>query len=65
ANPSEAFTGYRDLGATYWWPMHHGTYDLSNEPASEPILWATKMMTKHGLGDRLVQPAVNAPWWFG
>ncbi len=64
ANPSEAFTGYRDLGATYWWPMHHGTYDLSNEPPSEPILWATKIMSKHGLGDRLVQPAVNEPWWF-
>ncbi|PPK88764.1 L-ascorbate metabolism protein UlaG (beta-lactamase superfamily) [Neolewinella xylanilytica] len=64
ANPSEAFIGYRDLGATYWWPMHHGTYDLSNEPASEPILWATKIMGKHGLGERLVQPAVNEPWWF-
>ncbi|MBB4080667.1 L-ascorbate metabolism protein UlaG (beta-lactamase superfamily) [Lewinella aquimaris] len=65
ANPAEAFTGYRDLQAQYWWPMHHGTYDLSNEPPAEPILWATKLMGKHGLGDRLVQPAVNEPWWFG
>ena len=64
ANPAEAFTGYRDLGAKYWWPMHHGTYDLSNEPPSEPILWATRLMQKHELGERLVQPAINAPWWF-
>ena len=65
ANPSEAFTGYRDLNATYFWPMHHGTYDLSNEPPSEPILWATKIMGKHGLSERMVQPPVNEPWWFG
>ena len=64
ANPAEAFTGYRDLRAQYWWPMHHGTYDLSNEPPSEPILWATRLMQKHGLADQLVQPAINEPWWF-
>ena len=64
ANPAEAFTGYRDLGARYWWPMHHGTYDLSREPASEPIRWASKLMDKHGLKDRLVQPPINEPWWF-
>ena len=64
ANPAEAFTGYRDLEANYWWPMHHGTYDLSREPASEPIAWASKLMDKHELGDKLVQPAVNEPWWF-
>jgi L-ascorbate metabolism protein UlaG (beta-lactamase superfamily) len=63
ANPAEAFRGYRHLGATYWWPMHHGTYDLSNEPASEPLLWATKLMGRAGLGERLLQPAVNEPWW--
>ncbi|MCP9236121.1 MBL fold metallo-hydrolase [Lewinella sp. JB7] len=65
ANPAEAFTGYRDLEARYWWPMHHGTYDLSNEPASEPISWASRLMSRHGLSDYLLQPAVNEPWWFG
>lgn len=64
ANPAEAFTGYRDLGAELWWPMHHGTYDLSNEPASEPMSWASKLMDKHGFSECLVQPAVNEPWWF-
>ena len=65
ANPEEAFHGFRALGAKYWWPMHHGTYDLSNEPPSEPILRASRLMQEHGLGDRLVQPAINEPWWFG
>ena len=64
ANPAEAFTGYRDLHAELWWPMHHGTYDLSNEPASEPISWASKLMDKHGFGECLVQPPINEPWWF-
>ncbi|MEM6769872.1 MAG: MBL fold metallo-hydrolase, partial [Bacteroidota bacterium] len=64
ANPEEAFAGYRDLGATYWWPMHHGTYYLSNEPAREPLRRATASMEKAGLEDRLVQPMINERWWF-
>lgn len=65
ANPAEAFQGFLDLGARHWWPMHHGTYDLSNEPASEPITWATRLMQEQGLHDRLVQPAVGEAWWMG
>lgn len=64
ANPDEAFRGYLDLGAKYWWPMHHGTYDLSNEPASEPIRRATARMQEAGIAERLVQPPINQPWWF-
>lgn len=63
ANPEEAFGGYRSLGAKYWWPMHHGTYDLSNEPASEPIRWAERLMGEAGLANRLLQPAINAPYY--
>ncbi len=64
ADPDEAFAGYQDLGARYWWPMHHGTYDLSNEPASEPIRRATSRMQEAGIAERLVQPPLNQPWWF-
>jgi L-ascorbate metabolism protein UlaG (beta-lactamase superfamily) len=63
ANPEEAFSGFRALGAKHWWPMHHGTYDLSNEPASEPIRWATRLMEEAGMRDRLVQPPLGAPHW--
>lgn len=62
-NPAEAFQGYQELNATYWWPMHHGTYDLSEEPASEPVLWATQLMEEAGLSERLIPSVVNRPWW--
>jgi len=64
ANPAEAFQGFQDLGARYFWPMHHGTYDLSNEPASEPITWARREMREAGIEERLVQPGVGEKWWF-
>ncbi|WP_020567411.1 MBL fold metallo-hydrolase [Neolewinella persica] len=64
ASPEEAHRGFLDLGAKRWWPMHHGTYDLSNEPASEPITWATELMAENGMVERLVQPAVGEAWWF-
>lgn len=52
------------LGARLFWLMHHGTYDLSNEPASEPITWARREMKEAGLEERLVQLAVAEAWWF-
>lgn len=64
ADPDEAFQGYLDLEAHYWWPMHHGTYDLSNEPASEPIRRASGRMVEAGIPERLIQPPINKPWWF-
>jgi L-ascorbate metabolism protein UlaG (beta-lactamase superfamily) len=63
SDPAEAFKGYLDLGAKFWWPMHHGTYDLSNEPASEPIQWAERLMGEAGALERLLQPAVNSPYY--
>jgi L-ascorbate metabolism protein UlaG (beta-lactamase superfamily) len=37
ANPEQAWAMSRDMGATYILPMHHSTFRLSREPASEPI----------------------------
>ena len=36
-SPHEAWTGFEECGARQLFPMHYGTYDLSREPASEPI----------------------------
>lgn len=36
-SPEEAIQAFHDLGARYFVPMHYGTYDLSNEPMSEPM----------------------------
>lgn len=65
ANPAEAYWGYQSLGARYWWPMHHGTYNLSTEPAGEPISLATDHMRKDGLEDRLIHSVINRPWTLG
>jgi L-ascorbate metabolism protein UlaG (beta-lactamase superfamily) len=36
-NPEEAIQIFLDLGGKILIPMHYGTYDLSDEPAGEPI----------------------------
>ena len=36
-NPEEATQAFNELGAKIFIPMHYGTYDLSDEPAGEPI----------------------------
>lgn len=36
-NPEEAVQIFFDLGGKIFIPMHYGTYDLSDEPAGEPI----------------------------
>ncbi|NJC25564.1 MBL fold metallo-hydrolase [Neolewinella antarctica] len=62
ANPAEAFQGFKDLGARLWWPMHYGTYDLSNEPAGEPIRWARRLVEENGMGERLIGETINLPF---
>lgn len=37
ANPEQAWTMGREMGATYILPMHHSTFRLSREPTAEPI----------------------------
>jgi L-ascorbate metabolism protein UlaG (beta-lactamase superfamily) len=41
-SPQDAVKAFHDLGARTFIPMHYGTFDLSDEPAGEPlrILWA-------------------------
>lgn len=36
-SPEQAFRGFRESGARRLFPMHFGTYDLSQEPAGEPL----------------------------
>ena len=36
-NPAEAVRAFRDLGGSTLVPDHYGTYDLSDEPAGEPV----------------------------
>lgn len=36
-SPEEAVQGFHELNGKVFIPMHYGTFDLSDEPASEPV----------------------------
>jgi L-ascorbate metabolism protein UlaG (beta-lactamase superfamily) len=37
ANPEQSWRMAREMGATYFLPMHHSTFRLSREPVGEPV----------------------------
>ncbi len=60
-SPQEAIKAFNILRAETFLPMHHGTFDLSDEPASEPLRLVQQMAESGGLstGQRLLAPAVG------
>ncbi|MBC7921330.1 MAG: MBL fold metallo-hydrolase [Ferruginibacter sp.] len=42
-NPEEATRGFNEMGAKTFVPMHHGTFDLSDEPLGEPVRWLRRL----------------------
>ncbi len=60
-SPEEAFQAWRDLGAKRLLPMHHGTYDLSDEPISEPSRRIRRLFEEAGEPERLLLPRVGEP----
>lgn len=62
-NPQEAVKAFNTLRAETLVPMHHGTFDLSDEPASEPVRVTEQLARSGGLsaGQRLLTPAVGEP----
>ncbi|MBC7447573.1 MAG: MBL fold metallo-hydrolase [Hymenobacteraceae bacterium] len=61
-SPPEAIKAFNLLRAETFLPMHHGTFDLSDEPAAEPLRVIEQLAASGGLsaGQRLVAPAVGA-----
>lgn len=62
-SPAEAFQAFLDLGARRLLPMHYGTYDLSDEPISEPYREIRRLFAEAGRGDQLMLPEVGEPVW--
>jgi L-ascorbate metabolism protein UlaG (beta-lactamase superfamily) len=59
AAPEEALWGFRQMRARYFWPMHYGTYDLSDEPIGEPYRRVHQLCRDAGLSDRLLTPGIG------
>ncbi len=60
ANPEQAWTMSREMGARYILPMHHSTFRLSREPAAEPI---SRLLTVAGAErQRVALTQVGETW---
>ena len=60
-SPAEAVKAFNELRGEVLVPMHHGTFDLSDEPASEPLRTIERVSTSGGVGpgQRLATPAIG------
>lgn len=52
-NPEEAHQAFQDLNAKTMIPMHYGTFDLSDEPLSEPRTWLDEIAAKKKISNRI------------
>jgi len=46
-NPQEAYEAHKDLNAKQMFPMHYGTFRLSDEPINEPSEWLDLLVEEH------------------
>lgn len=58
-NPSDVMKAFVDSGARYLVPMHYGTFDLSDEPPSEPLRLLLEEAGKRGITDRVKTLTIN------
>lgn len=58
-NPQEAFDSYLQLGAKRMLPMHYGTFNLSDEPISEPYREIQRVFSVADKMEELCLPAIG------
>jgi L-ascorbate metabolism protein UlaG (beta-lactamase superfamily) len=58
-NPQEAVQAFNQLGGKKFIPMHYGTFDLSDEPAGEPLRLLQQMAALGQIHGELVIPAIG------
>lgn len=58
-NPEEAVLGFNQMHGKTFIPCHYGTYDLSDEPISEPVKLLREMKNEGKLNGKLVIPDVG------
>lgn len=63
-NPEDALQAFQDARAKTLIPMHYGTFDLSDEPPSEPLKRLKSAAEKAGITDRLKPLQINESFEF-
>ena len=58
-NPTDVVKAFLDSGARNLVPMHYGTFDLSDEPPSEPLRLLMEEAEKAGIADQVRKLAIN------
>ena len=51
-DPAEALLSFQDLGAQRFYPMHYGTFDLTDEPLDQPPVALMELVEEQGLDPR-------------
>ena len=58
-NPADVVRAFLDIKARFLVPMHYGTFDLSDEPPSQPLSQLKEHAEKNGVSDRLKAITIN------
>jgi len=52
-SPEEAWQAFTDAKAKFLVPMHYGTFNLSDEPPSEPLRLLKESAAQNNLSDKI------------
>lgn len=63
-NPADAFQAFLDAKAKTLVPMHYGTFDLSDEPPSQPLKLLREEAAKKNLSERLKPITIGEAIYF-
>lgn len=58
-SPEDTLKGFVDIKAKFFVPMHYGTFDLSDEPPSEPLRILKEKAAEMNLSDKIKPLAIN------
>ncbi len=60
-SPEESVQAFHELKGKMFIPMHYGTFDLSDEPASEPVKLMQEMKNEKKLNGKLAILKIGQP----
>jgi L-ascorbate metabolism protein UlaG (beta-lactamase superfamily) len=63
-SPTDGIKAFHDLNGKVLFPMHHGTFDLSDEPAGEPYRTLVEADKKNKINGTLFAGGVGEPFYF-